>query len=344
MPSSSSPRSTEDRTGESHADSGGSPRGRIPDFFITGHEKCGTTALYLMLRSHPQIFMADVKEPRFFASDQRSRFGVRAPSHVRPRTLDAYLELFTGASPEQRVGEASPQYLRSSVAAADIAALQPSARIVAILREPASYLRSFHLQMVASNVETQRVFRKAMALESERREGRRIPRRCHHPEALLYSDHVRYVEQLRRYEAVFPREQMLVLIYDDFRSDNDATVRKVLRFLDVDETYPVATVETKRLNAIRSVSLHHLANAGRRGRRNPEAASLFDRAVNALTPEFMRGEEIRRRWRRVVYRPAPAPDQEFMLELRRRFKPQVEELNEYLGRDLVTLWGYNDIG
>ena len=50
-----------------------------------------------------------------------------------------------------------------------------------------------------------------------------------------YSEHVRYVEQLRRYDAVFPREQMLVLIYDDFRADNEATVRQVLRFLGVDD-------------------------------------------------------------------------------------------------------------
>ena len=33
-----------------------------------------------------------------------------------------------------------------------------------------------------------------------------------------------------------------------------------------------------------------------------------------------------------------------MLELRRRFKPEVVALSEYLGRDLVTLWGYDDLG
>ncbi len=42
-------------------------QGRVPDFFIVGHPKCGTTALYEMLRRHPQIFMPDIKEPWFFA-------------------------------------------------------------------------------------------------------------------------------------------------------------------------------------------------------------------------------------------------------------------------------------
>ena len=47
---------------------------RVPDFFIVGHSKCGTTALYLALRSHPQVFMPAIKEPRFFAPELRSRF------------------------------------------------------------------------------------------------------------------------------------------------------------------------------------------------------------------------------------------------------------------------------
>ena len=34
---------------------------------------------------------------------------------------------------------------------------------------------------------------------------------------------------------LFGRDQVLVLIYDDFRVDNEATIRRVLRFLEVDD-------------------------------------------------------------------------------------------------------------
>ena len=70
--------------------------GRIPDFFIVGHAKSGTTALYEMLRRHPEIFMPDAKEPWFFASDMRPRFpprksarvwGERGRSHQRLRRV-----------------------------------------------------------------------------------------------------------------------------------------------------------------------------------------------------------------------------------------------------------------
>ncbi len=325
------------RTGAASA-----PRARVPDFFLVGHQKCGTTALYLMLKSHPQIFMPDVKEPRFFASDLRSSFG--KPSARRPRTLDGYLALFAGASPEQRLGDASPQYLRSRVAPAAIAEVQPHARIIAVLREPASFLRSFHLQMVSSNVETQKDLRKAIALEELRREGKRIPRLCHNPASLLYSDHVHYVEQLRRYHDVFPAENVLVLIYDDFRRDNEATVRKVLRFLGVDDTTTVAAVETGPMRGVRSQQLHQLAHAARTARRNPAAAGPLARIAGALTPAPMRSDAFRALWRRVVYRDPRPPDAAFMLELRRRFKPEVLALSDYLGRDLVTEWGYDEIG
>jgi hypothetical protein len=315
---------------------------RVPDFFIVGHQKCGTTALYLMLRDHPQVFMPDVKEPRYFASDLRSRFPPANPSPKRPRTLDAYLALFSNASSDQLAGEASPHYLRSTVAARDIAALQPAARIIAILREPANYLRSFHLQMVSSREETQRDFRKAIALEPYRREGKRIPRACHHPASLLYSDHVRYVEQLQRFHQVLPPEQLLVIVYEDFRRDNEATLRKVQRFLQIDDSQPIQSLNTNRVNAVRSPMLHRLLNAGRRARIDPTTATGFQRAVNALSPGFMRNDTFRAGWRRLIYAAPPPPDEQFMLELRRRFKPEVQALSDYLGQDMLTTWGYHE--
>ncbi len=318
--------------------------GRAPDFFIVGHEKCGTTALDLMLKRHPAIFLPDVKEQKFFAPELRG--GMRNPharDRGRPYTLEDYLALFAAAAPEQRVGEASPQYLRSRTAAGRIAEVQPAARIIAILREPASFLRSFHLQWVQNRVETERDFRKAIALEPERREGRRIPRGRHVPETLFYSDHVRYVQQLERYRAVFAEEQMLVLIYDDFLRDNGETVRRVLRFLEVDPNAPIEPIRTGTLKAVRSPLLKYVADSARAARRNPATATALGRTLNTLTPAPLRGEAFRAKWRRAVYKAPDPPDEAFIRELRRRFKPEVVALSEYLGRDMVDEWGYGDV-
>src|SRR5581483_6786457 len=101
--------------------------GRVPDFFIVGHHKSGTTALYEMLRRRPDVFMPEMKEPWFFAKDLPLRFGQETPL---PQTLEEYLALFAAAGADQRVGEATPSYLMSRAAAAGIAEVQPQARIV----------------------------------------------------------------------------------------------------------------------------------------------------------------------------------------------------------------------
>jgi Sulfotransferase family len=321
---------------------GDATAGRLPDFFIVGHEKCGTTALHAMLSSHPGIYMSELKELRYFAPELRSRFRRLGPGTL-PDTLEQYVAMFAAARPEQKIGEASPSYLRSSTAAARIAAARPDARIIAILREPAAYLRSFHLQAVHNHIETQRDFAKALALEPARRSGRRIPRLSQSPPALLYSEHVRYVEQLRRFEAAFGRERMLVLIYEDFRADNAAVVREVLRFIGVDESVALQGVETYRLRGVRSLLLLRTALALSIARKRAATGGPALRAAGALIPAPGRSKTFGRLWERAVYAPPPAPDEALMLELRRRFKPEVVALGEYLARDLVALWGYDRI-
>ncbi len=312
--------------------------GRVPDFFIVGHHKCGTTALYKMLRRHPQIFMPELKEPRYFATDMRQRFQPRRSGPL-PETLEEYLALFAPAEPGQLLGDASPSYLVSRAAAREIAAVREDARIIAILREPASFLRSLHLQFVQTHVETKKDLRKAMSLEATRRRGKHIPRRSPRPMDLQYAEHVRYVEQLRRYHAVFASEQVLVLIYDDFRADNDATVRAVLRFLGVDDTLPVAVQDANPTVRVRSQQLDELVHAVSVGR--GPLSRTAKAALKALAPRPLRREALAVVRRHVVLgRPQP-PQESFMLELRRRFAGEVVALSEYLNRDLVTLWGYD---
>ena len=311
---------------------------RIPDFFVVGHPKCGTTALYEMLKAHPQIYMPELKEPVFFA-EELPRVAHRA---WLPATLEEYLSLFADAAPDQLLGEASATYLWSPSAARRIAELQPRARMIAILREPASFLRSLHLQNLQSHYETEPNLRDALALEPDRRQGRRIPSRCLRPQALLYSEYVRFVEQLGRYRAVFAREQMLVLLYDDFRADNEMTVRRVLGFLGVRDDVALDPVEANPTVRLRSQRLDELVHSVSVGRGGVGAGVKF--AVKAVAPRRVRRGMLGLARRRLVLSPPPPPDERLMLELRRRYKPEVEALSEYLGRDLVSLWGYDRLG
>ena len=221
-----------------------------------------------------------------------------------------------------------------------IARARPDARIIAILREPASFLSSLHLQLLANHTEDETDFRKALALDEERRAGRAIPKWAFWPQAMIYSDRVRYVEQLRRYHAAFPPEQVLVIIYDDFRADNAAVLRRVLRFLDVDVDVPVEVPESNRTS--RRVRYARVNDAARllsmgRGR----AFGSVNRAIKTVTSKRVRKAVLRPVYKRIVYGKPRPPDEQLMRELRVRFKPEVVALSDYLDRDLVSLWGYD---
>jgi Sulfotransferase family len=332
---------------------------RVPDFFIVGHAKSGTTALYEMLRRHPQIYMPDVKEPQYFERDsiqpaklRGRRWTTLDQTGTSPQTFDDYLSLFDAARPDQQVGEASPQYIWSQTAAKRIADVQPAARIIAILREPVSFLRSLHLEALQNRRETEESFRRVMALEEARRQGRHIPRHLTWQRVSaerdplfphFHSVRVKYVEQLRRYRAVFPPEQMLVLIYDDFRLDNEATVRTVLRFLDVDDTHPIEVTAANPTVRVRSQSLDRILGAVSTG------GGPVSHAVKKGFKMFMPSQRLRRYALRVarshiVYGQPRPPDEGMTAELRQRFKPEVVALSEHLDRDLVSLWGYDHLG
>ena len=318
---------------------------RPPDFFVAGHPKSGTTALYEALRRHPEIYMPARKEPNYFAWDNPLPEGTNGrrwrsvdQTPPRPERIDDYLALFADAAPEQKTGEASTSYLWWPTAPGNIAAVNPAARIVAIFREPAAFLRALHEQLIANGHEVEADFRKAVSLDEDRRQGRQIPDRSIWPKALIYSDRVRYVEQLRRFERAFPREQLLVLIYDDYRSDNAGSARRVLEFLGVDPDVALTFAEANPAIHVRSPRRRELL------RRVNKSQSLAGRAARSAGRVVAPSSDVRLRLaKRFLFDAPKPPDEEFMAVLRRRFKDEVVALSEYLDRDLVRLWGYEDV-
>ena len=234
-----------------------------------------------------------------------------------------------------------PWNLWSQSAAGSIAKVRPDARIIAILREPASFLPSLHRQLLQLHVESEPDFRKAIGLDEARREGREIAVNTYWPKALIYSDYVRYAEQLRRYHAVFAPEQVLVLIYDDFRADNEGTMRKVMRFLGVDDTVPVVLRESNPSVQVRAKRLNTLMRA--LSVADGPVSRIAKSSITKITPTRSRRRAQRAIRRRVVFGQPRPTDPELMVELRHRFKPEVEAISDLLGRDPLGQWGYDRI-
>lgn len=294
---------------------------RKPNFFIVGAPKCGTTAINDYLGKHPDIFIPAIKEVHFFGRDLHFSKGAL-------RDEAAYLALFKGAT-EPRLGEASVWYLYSRSAAQEIHAFNPNAKIVVMLRNPVDMLYSQHSQFLYNGNEDIADFREALAAEPERKAGRRIPKSAHLADGLFYSETARYAEQLERYFTTFGRDNVHVILYDDFRADLPGTYRQTLRFLGVREDFTPEFAVVNPNKRARSALLRDFVQAP------PEGVKRLSRLFfpRSLRQQVMKGLD-----RANIRYQARAPlDPVLRAELEHCFAPEVEKLGRLLGRDLP--WG-----
>lgn len=193
----------------------------LPDFIVIGAMKAGTTALWAYLREHPEITGPPWKETSHF--DRYGATGERAyrahfPLRVRAGTL---------------VGEASPGYVFHPVVPQRVHELIPDVRLIVLLRDPVA--RAFsHYQHAVGLGREDLSFDDALAAEPQRLAG--VEERMIADPAYFshewwdhsYFSRGLYAEQLERWLAVFPREQLLVLTSDELADDTDATYNRVL--------------------------------------------------------------------------------------------------------------------
>lgn len=209
-----------------------------PTFIIIGAAKSGTSAIYSFLRQHPQIYMSPKKEPYYFAL-QGETVEFKAPgdkgiNHRAVTTLDEYEALFAERTDELQSGEASTLYLYSKQAAGRIKAQRPDAKLIAVLRNPVERAFSSYLHTLRDGWETSATFAEALAAEPERIAAN-WSHIWHYQQAGFYAD------QIERYLELFPREQLLILLYDDLKASPSELLQTIYQFLDVDPSFEVDT-------------------------------------------------------------------------------------------------------
>jgi Sulfotransferase domain len=296
---------------------------RRPDFFILGAPKCGTTALSEYLRHHPRVFVSQPKEPHYFCTDFDYYY---APGR---RSEEHYLRLFAGAGEEHlAVGEASVWYLYSEVAARNIAAFDPGARAIVMVRNPVELVPSLHSQLRYMLDEDEPDPWEAWRLQEARAAGRRLPRRVRVPEFLRYGETARLGAQLRRVYEALPREQVKVLVFDDLRADTGAVYREALAFLGVPDD---GRTEFPRVNENK---VHRAGAVARLTQRPPAPLVSVARGVKRVAGVERLGvlERVRRTNRQVARRRPIDPG--FAAELREHFREDVAKLGALIGRDL----------
>jgi hypothetical protein len=309
---------------------------KAPNFFIVGTGKAGTTSLHGYLNQHPQIYMCPVKEPAYFAAEIRAE-NLAAPmrSHValQSRALaeilhdgrpdpefgwiaaewDDYTRLFQGVQDESAVGEATPAYLWSATAAANIHARVPGAKIVMMLRDPAERAYSQYLHQLSVGL-TGCTFREHLRACAANREP---------VLSTLYPflEVGMYYEQVKRFLDLFPREQIRIYWYEDAWKNPAALLADLFRFLGVDPAFPPDFAHrSHQRRAPRLVGLHHRLKTS--GLWYPLKALVPERLLPWLRRfAFRRGRELQ----------MDPQDRRYLVNY---YRDDIGRLASLLGRDL----------
>lgn len=218
--------------------------------------KAGTTSLYHYLRSHPQIFMPDVKELMFFD-----------PRHNWHRGLAWYADRFAAAgSVHVAVGEASTSYTkfpRVQGVPARIASVLPDVRLIYVLRHPIERMRSHYLYLLSRGKERRSIERALV-------------------EDPHYLDVSRYAMQLEQYLPYFGPDRFLLLDSRDLAERRVETLRRVFGFLGVDESWVPPVVDREFFRSVDRRMPSSLARALRRVPGVGPAARLLPGRVRRL--------------------------------------------------------------
>jgi sulfotransferase family protein len=213
----------------------------LPNFFVVGAPKSGTTSLYHYLDQHPAIYMSPVKEPAYFAGDlfdRKRTLGIDEsdPAEMRAyvdgpmterrngvvRDWELYQKLFKNVTHETAIGEASGTYLASTGAPAAIRQSIPHARIVMILRDPVERLFSQHAEAAARGQARPEFLQ---WVQEQQGQG-----------AIWIGFYGRHVT---RYLDSFPAGQLHIVLYEDYAARPLSILRSLFEFLEVDPEFVV---------------------------------------------------------------------------------------------------------
>jgi hypothetical protein len=297
-------------------------KGMVPNFFIIGAPKCGTTALYDYLTQHPRVFMSKLKEPHYFASDLSD--GYRAIS-----TAKDYQKLFADVKKHHiAVGEASVLYMFSAVAVEGIRKFNPDARLIAMLRNPIDLAYSWHSQALFAELETEPDFETAWKMQERRAHGLDVPLGATEPRRLQYRSIAALGTQVRHLLDAFPREQIQFIFNDEFGPEPQKIFTQTLAFLGLP---PADSMTFRRVNANKRVRSRFLK---RMVRNRPGAVRKAESLLNerlglggtGLLAMFSRLNSVEFQ--------RPPLSSGFRRELQREFEHEIELLGDLLGADL----------
>ena len=316
---------------------------RMPNFFIIGVVKGGTTSLYHYLSQHPKVYMSPIKETNHFSAadmqpeaftreyaldvaidlPQYFKGGMKEQIHIahvdRP---DDYRQLFAPANGALALGEVSTSYAICPSTAAAIKTSVPDAKLIVMLRNPVSRMWSQYLMNLREGKTAEDDFIKEIKADLAREQrGWGVSHQYHELGC--------YHAQLEEYLKHFDRKQIKVLVYEDYQQDAAGSVREVFDFLELDSDQEIDF--SKRMNTAAMPRFKGLNDTLVR-------TGVMRRAKNLL------GRKARQSLKGLIYsnKALPLMPNEARAYLKDYYRSEVEQLSDLLKRDFSTEWNFNE--
>ena len=276
-----------------------SPSKTHPTFIGIGVQKCATSWLHEVLQAHDQVFTSEPKEIDFFSA-------------FYDRGYEWYERHFEPGATQAQRGETSPSYFYHPAVPERIRQYNPDAKIIVVFRDPVDRAFSNHLHEL----------RKWHFTASEHFEDGLRNNPC-------YLEQSRYATNMERWYATFPKEQILPLIFEEITQDQEASIRRVYEFLEVD---PDGSVDLVRSKSNESIAFHNdklqgVLQRGGRALRNAGLGAGLE-AFKALPP-IKRMMDLNKRDLRVE---APPLKEETRERLAAELADEMRGLAAMLGR------------
>lgn len=292
-----------------------------PNFLIPGASRSGTTSLYHYLRDHPEIFMPENKEVRYF--DRNDRYGDK----------EWYLEYFESVTDETAIGESSPPYFYESIVRDEsgeyqgltdnsiterVLGVNSEMKVLISLRNPVDRAYSqYWKNRNNQDIDDNKSFRQVVEEEVL---GERTPEET--PACWLYKN--KYPVHLKPWLENFPDDQIKIIIFDEWIHEPESILEEICEFLEVDSTHDFSDVLDEEKNSSKIYRSKILKYAYRK---NPLLKYIYrnhilDTRVEDLVKNFTHQSgypDMSEETRKFVYE---------------QLKDDIEETEELLGRDL----------
>ena len=281
-----------------------------PNFFIVGGTKCGTTNISYYLNEHPQVFISELNEPYYFCKLDVPKNFERTSMIKDEKT---YLSLFKKAKNHKAIGEASSVYLHCPHAASEIKKVIPDSKIIISLRNPIERAHSNYFSNKFMNFD-KKSFSEILDIHEKQIKDE---------EFFIYNilEPGFFSKHIKRYQECFLKNNIKIIIFEEYIKNTIPTINSILSFLEIDETIDFSEQSKGAYRVPKN-------NVSKKIIENSTIRRIATRMIPTVTRQKI-GDKI---FLKQTKKPSMLPEES--QRLKKIYESEVLELEKLLGRKL----------